>query len=128
MADDTHVGETVLDEQLEQVAHARGVHLDAEIVPFGKGLRQRRGDLAHPEADLQDARRATTEGQVEIDRRRREVDAEPRQQFVDRAALGIGRARDPQHEAADRTVLPFGHAALSTLPMTPPSGELGVAW
>ena len=99
---DTHVPEPPLRDQLEQAAHAGGVHFDAEVVVLGVGRRNRRGRLAHAETDLEQLRRGATEFGIEIKVRLAEGDSVAGQELRAGALLGVRDAALAQHVAADR--------------------------
>ena len=87
VADHTHVGKTELADALQQAADARTMDFDAEEVI----LRACRGDrgrgFAHAEADLENRGCAPREKTVEVERRGREGNPEPRQKLIERALL-----------------------------------------
>ena len=111
--DDAHVGDPALVDQLEQAAYARSVHLHGKEVVLGHRLRDGGCRLAHAEADLQDPRGLAAEDEIEIERRRREGNAETRQQRFARALLRRRESALAQHEApygsAERTRARFVH-------------------
>ena len=62
-----YVGQPPLADQRQQVADARRVHLDGQVVAVRVGRRHRRGGVTHPEADLQHPRRSPAEQPVQVE-------------------------------------------------------------
>jgi hypothetical protein len=110
VTDHAQIGERVLADLLQQAAHARRVHLDAQEVDVGHRAGDARGRLAHATADLEHPRRGAAEHAAEVDRLRRVGHAEARQQRLQRALLRRRHPALPQHVAADRTVVRAGGA------------------
>ncbi len=95
-----HMGAAVFVQRVEQAAHARSMHLDADVIaawvlPRGKAQRG-----AITEADLQHLVRIASEGGSQIARRTGVVQPEPRPQVVEGALLRGGETALAQHEAA----------------------------
>ena len=103
-AGDAHVGETLGLDPAQQRAHARAMHLNAEVIV----LRMRGGHggerLAVAEANFDMQRRVPAEERNEVELRLTRRDAVARQQFFQRALLRIGDAPFAAHEAADRAM------------------------
>ena len=131
--DDAYVAQAGAADLVEQAADARVVHLDAEVVVFGVRRRDLRRAFAHPEADLDDQRRAAAESGGRVEPRVRIRDAERRQQRVVGPLLRLRDPPLPQHEAADvpcvQGFVARIAAAQAGLPgvIRPAVGELGVA-
>jgi hypothetical protein len=80
------------------------MHFEREVIVLRVRRRYFCSRFAHAESDLQYARRAATEDEIEIDESGRIFDAESRQQRVVGAALRVGDAPLPQDVAADGAV------------------------
>ncbi len=66
MLDDAHVLEMQIGDAFQETPHAGGVDFDPEIVVLGVFLRDRRGGLAHAEADFEDLGRRAAEQAVKV--------------------------------------------------------------
>ncbi len=98
---DAHMVAAVGFQRVEQPAHARGVHLDAEVVARRVLPGREAQRVAVAGADLHHPRRGAAEHRVEIAQLAGVVQAEARPLHVERALLGLGEAPLAQHEAAD---------------------------
>ena len=96
--DDANVAETALADVLEQRAHARRVHLDAEEVVAGQRLRNRRCGVPHAEADLDHQRRGAAEGGRCVEGLRRIRHDELRPQVFERPHLPAAHATGAHDE------------------------------
>src|SRR5690606_33272263 len=126
---------------VEQAAHARRMHFQADVVArwvLAGGKAQR---LAVAETDLQHLRRVAAEHRVVIARLAAVVQAEARPGIVERALLGRGEAALAQHETADlatpltrgiglgRRLGAFaGERVGHRQPISPSTGEEALAW
>ena len=102
MLDDAHVVQLRFADALQQRADAGLVHLDADEVVLRQRGGDRRGRIAHAEADLEHRRRVTAEQCGVVERLVAERQHETRSQFVERATLTRADASGAAHVAADR--------------------------
>ncbi|MCE7878113.1 MAG: glycosyltransferase [Betaproteobacteria bacterium PRO3] len=103
--DHAQVRERALLDAVEDRAHARAVHLDADEVEARLRRGDRGGRLAHAAADLEHDGRPAAERSGEVDRRLRERQAEARCEVLERSRLRRRQAALAQHETADRTMM-----------------------
>src|SRR6185369_8869126 len=100
---DADVGETQLPDVPEQAADAGCMHLDREVVAPRRLGRDARSGFSHARPDLHDDRRLPPEQRAEIQRLRRERDAEARHELGMRALLRRRKTALAQDVAADRS-------------------------
>ncbi len=98
---DADVGQLRFLDALEQRADAGGEHLDAEEVDVRPRLRDRRGGLAHAEADLEHGRRAAAEDGWRSRAGAAVRNAERREPLLERAPLALRDVAAAHREAAD---------------------------
>src|SRR5689334_25296044 len=106
-----HVGQVVSGRQHQQVAYARPMYLDAEIVTLRMRGRERREVFAVAEADLERAWRRTAKQRVEGQHRGRVLHAVTWPEILERARLAGGHAAGAHHETADGAISKFVHSA-----------------
>ena len=110
VADHADVFAAVLVEFEQQVADARAVDLDADVVALGMALRHLGQAITVAEADLDEHRLVVAEQGREIKRRILEVDAPAWLQRRECAPLSGSQAAFAQHVAADLPVWAVGCA------------------
>ena len=101
MAAHSHIGEAVLRHQMQQVPDTWRVYFDADEVRFGSADGQSCQMVTIAKADLQHARSAAPEQQLQIQRLRVEGQAKARPEFVHGFLLAGGHAASAHDETAN---------------------------
>jgi drug/metabolite transporter (DMT)-like permease len=99
--DHAQVGQAFFADQLEQAAHARGMHFHADEVLLRHQLGDVGGGAAHAETDFQDHWRLAAKGLFEVQRFLLVLDHELRAEIAQRTLLRRGQASRARDEAAD---------------------------
>ena len=113
MLDHAQVGQAEFADALEQRAHARRVHFDADDVGTRKAQGDARRGVAHAEADFQHLRRNTAECRVEIECLVDVGQYKARPQNVERASLPHPHSAGAKHIAANRRPARLGCRSVS---------------
>jgi len=114
VADQSNVGQLAGVDAQQAVADAGSVDLDADEIGLRPGAREGEKRLAVADADLQHPRHRAAEHGIEVERRRRVVDAEARPELFECALLRARSASRTLHEALDGARGVLGHGFIES--------------
>lgn len=99
-ANDAHIGNTATGQLMDKPPKTRLVYLDTQIIVLGMSHGHFHQPIAHPEADLEITRCASSEDGAKIQVMVLGIHAEPLPAGSERLPLGVRNAPRPTHEAA----------------------------